>query len=150
MNIKYRQFHATNRHVISFTNISNKIINDKSLTHIAMYVNCHLTLLLWRFLLSFAGHGVNFLQTFTWHGISFSIFIVCHGLFSLVLMFSGLRIEPPFHPQYRVSIYTLLLKQRASRFNFRSYVLNLVKINKFFFFQRFVVQGPIYQSNRAG
>ena len=47
------------------------------------------------FLLSIAGHGVNFLQTFTWHGLSFSIFSVWHGLFSLVLMLSGLRIEAP-------------------------------------------------------
>ena len=56
-------------------------------------------------------------------------------LFSLVFMFSlfsGLRIEASFHPQYRVSVYTLFLKRRTSRFNFRSYVLNLVKINMFF------------------
>ena len=30
---------------------------------------------------------------------------------------------------YRVSVYTLFLKQRARKFNFCSYVLNLVKIN---------------------
>ena len=47
------------------------------------------------FLLPFAGHGVNFLQTFTWHRLSFSMFTVWHGLFSLVLMFFGLRIEAP-------------------------------------------------------
>ena len=37
----------------------------------------------------------------------FSMFTVWHGLFSLVLMFPGLRIEAPPHPQYRVSVYTL-------------------------------------------
>ena len=59
------------------------------------------------FLLPFAGHVVNFLQTFTRHGLSFSMFTVWHGLFSLVLVFSGLRIDASPHPQYRASVYTL-------------------------------------------
>ena len=59
------------------------------------------------FLLPFAGHGVNFLQAFTWHGLSFSMFTVWHRLFSLVLMFSGLRIKATPHPQYRISVYIL-------------------------------------------
>ena len=37
------------------------------------------------------------------------------------------------------------LKRRTSRFNFRSYVLNLIKITRFFFFQRLVDPGPIYR-----
>ena len=45
------------------------------------------------FLLPFAGHRINFIQTFTWHEHSLSMCTVWHGLFSLVLMFSGLRIE---------------------------------------------------------
>ena len=78
------------------------------------------------------------------------MFTVWHGLFSLVLLFSGLRIEAPIPSTVQGKwIYTFLkqrtiLKQRTSRFNFRSYVLNLVKINKFLFFQRLVVLRPIY------
>ena len=39
------------------------------------------------------GHGDNFLQTLTWHGLSFSLFTVWYLIFSLILMFPGLRIE---------------------------------------------------------
>ena len=67
-----------------------------------------------------AGHAVNFLQTCTWHGPSFSILIVWHQLFSLLLMFSRVRIDasPPSTVQGKC-IYTFL-KWRTSRFNFRS------------------------------
>ena len=77
------------------------------------------------------------------------MFTVWHGLFSWVLMFSGLGIEASAHPQYRVSvlqgkyIYTFLT-WRTSIFNFWCYVLNLVKNN--IFFQRLVVPGSIYRS----
>ena len=39
----------------------------------------------------------------------------------------------------------IFLKRITRKFNFRSYVLNLVKINKFVFFQRLVVLGLIYR-----
>ena len=73
------------------------------------------------------------------------MFIVWHRLFSLVLMFSGLRIEalPPSTVQGKC-IYTFL-KWRTSRLNFRSYVLNLVKINISFFFQLLIIPGSIYR-----
>ena len=58
-----------------------------------------LTLWLWSFFATFQGHN-NFLQTLTWHGLSFSMFTVWHEHFSLVLVFSGLRIEAlPLHPR---------------------------------------------------
>ena len=58
------------------------------------------------------------------------MFTVWHELFSLVLMFSTLRIEalPPSIVQGKC-IYTFL-KRRTSRVNFHSYVLIVVKINK--------------------
>ena len=46
--------------------------------------------------------------------------------FFLVLVFPGLRIEAP--TLSTVSAYTFL-KQRTRKLNFRSYLLNLVKIN---------------------
>ena len=74
------------------------------------------------------GHGDNFLQTFTWHGL-FSMFTVWHGFFSFVLTFPGLRIEDPTPSIVQgKSIYTFF-KRRTRKYNFRSYVLNLVKIN---------------------
>ena len=96
----------------------------------------------------FAGHRVNFLQIFTWHGLSLLMFTVWHGLPSLVLMFSGLRIEAPPHPQYRVSVYTLF-KAETSRFNFCSYVLNLVKINISFFLSKAGSPGANLSAARA-
>ena len=153
------------------------------------------------FLLPSNWHKDNFLQTLTWHGLSFSMFTVWHGLFSLVLMFPGLRSEAPLpstvqgkcrytffkwrtrkfnfrsyvlnfrfqcllfgtdfflwyscflgwevkihpHPQYRVSVYTLFLKWRTRKFNFRSYVLSLVKINISFCLSKVGSMGPIYR-----
>ena len=74
------------------------------------------------------------------------MFTVWHGLFSLVLMFSGLRIEAPLPSTIQGKCIYVFLKKRTSRFNFRSYILNLVKINISFFFQRLVVLGRIYRS----
>ena len=78
------------------------------------------------FLLPSNVHRDNFLYTFTWHGLYFSMFTVWHGLFSLVLIFPRLRIEAPPYLQYRVSVYTQFLKQRTRKFDFRSYVPNLI------------------------
>ena len=87
------------------------------------------------FLLPFTEHGVNFVQTFTWRGLYFFMFTVWHEFCSLVL-FLGWELKLSPYSQYRV--------RRTSRFYFRSYVLNLVKINISFFFQRLAVHGPIY------
>ena len=58
------------------------------------------------FFYTLQGHGDNFLQTFTWHRI-FSMFTVWNRLFSLVLMFSGLRIEAlPLSTVLSKCIYT--------------------------------------------
>ena len=59
------------------------------------------------FLLPSNWHLDNFVQIITWSGLSYSMFTVWHGLFSLVLMFSGVRIEALPHSQYRVNVYTL-------------------------------------------
>ena len=67
------------------------------------------------------------LQTLTWYGLSYPMFTVWHRYFFLVLMFPGLRIVAP--PPSTVSIYTLFLRRRTRKFNFRSYVPNLVEIN---------------------
>ena len=93
-----------------------------------------LTLRLWSFFYTLQGHEDNCLQTLNWHELLFSMFTVWHGLFSLVLMFSGLRIEaPPLSTVQGKCIYTFL-KRRTSKFNFCSYVLNIVKINIIFWF----------------
>ena len=68
----------------------------------------HFNLTLWMrsfSLLPFAGQLI-FYKTFTWCWLFLSMFTAWHVLFSLVLIFSGLRIEAPPHPQYRVSVYT--------------------------------------------
>ena len=57
------------------------------------------------------------------------MFTLWRGLFSLIIMFPGLRIEAP----NRVSVYTLSLKRRTMKFNICSYILNLVKIIISFF-----------------
>ena len=77
------------------------------------------------------------LHTFTMHKV-FPMLTVWHSLFSLVLVFPGLRIELRPYIQYRVVyiyiyiciyIYTQFLKLRTRKFNFRSYLLNEVSIN---------------------
>ena len=70
------------------------------------------------------------------------MFTVWHGLFSLVLMFPMLRIEASPLSTVQGKFKYTFLKQKTGKFNFRSYALNLVKINVFFL-QRFVVPGPI-------
>ena len=116
-------------------------------------------------------HGDNFFTNPHQSGLSFSMFTVLHRLLSLVLMFPGLPIEAP--PQSTVQgkcIYTFF-KQKTRKFNFRSYVLNLIKMNISFCLskvgspgadlsalraQRALSAWPIYQpyvtqqSNRAG
>ena len=75
------------------------ILNKTSKLHFALW--------LWSSFIPFRGHGDNFLHTFTWLEV-FSMFTVWDGLFSLVLMFSGLRIEALPKPHYRVKcIYTI-------------------------------------------
>ena len=129
-----KESYQLNKNKCLFTNTSDKNNNTQILV----------TLWLQFFLLPFAGHGVNFLQTFTCHGLSFSMFTVLHRLFSLVLMFSRLRIEAlsPSTVQGKC-IYTFI-KQRTSTFNFRSCVLNLAMINQFFL-SKLLVPGPIYR-----
>ena len=51
-----------------FLNMFNANTLNLSLADIVNIIN---PLAVEFFLLSFAGHGVNFLQTFTWHGLSF-------------------------------------------------------------------------------
>ena len=63
-------------------------------------------------------------------------------------MFPGLRIEalpppPPLKIQ-RECIYTVL-KRRTRKFNFRCYVLNIVKINISFYLSKVGSPGPIYR-----
>ena len=109
------------------SNLSSKNIFLKQIISLTVWLQSF-------FLLPFAGHKVNFLQTFIWHGLSFSMFTVWHGLSFLVLMFSGLWIEAlPPTTLHSKSINTFL-NRRTSRFNFRSYVLNLAQINVKFFF----------------
>ena len=75
----------------------------------------------------------------------FSMFTVWHGLFSLVLIFSTLRIDAPPHPQYRVSEYTFFKTQNQS-IQFPLLCTKLSKDKrKILFFQRLVVPGPIYR-----
>ena len=65
---------------------------------------------------------------------------------------SGLRIAALSHSQYRVSVYTCIytfLKRKISRFNFRSYVLNLVKINISFFLSKVESLGTDLSITRA-
>ena len=47
--------------------------------------------------------------------------------------------------QYKINVLYPFFKRRTRKFIFRSYVLNLVKINLSFFFQRLVVPGLIYR-----
>ena len=70
------------------------------------------------------------------------MFTAWHGLFSLVLMFSGLRIEaPPLSTVQSKYIYTFF-KAENQEIQFLSYVLNL---NKFSFFEWSIVPGLIYR-----
>ena len=80
--------------------------------------NCKLTLWLQSLFIPFRGTVIIFLHALTWLGL-FSMFTVWYRLLSLVLMFSGLRIEALPHLQYRVSVYTLFLKRRTRKFYFR-------------------------------
>ena len=73
------------------------------------------------------------------------MFTLWHILFSLALMFPGLRIEAP----NRVSVYTLSLKRRTMKLNFRSYILNLVKINISFFLSKVGSPGADLSANHA-
>ena len=58
------------------------------------------------------------------------MFAVWHGLSSLILMFPGQKIEaPPLSTVQSKCILYTFLKLRTSRFNFRSYVINLVMVN---------------------
>ena len=104
---------------------------------IEMVHHCYQTsfLTLWLRRIVFATlqeHGDNFLQTLNRHGLYFSIFAVRHGLFSLVLMFPGLRIEAPPPSTVKGKCRYTFLKRKTKKLNFRSYVLNVVKINKSF------------------
>ena len=125
-------------------------------------------LILWlrSFFATLQWHGDNVLQTLTWHRLSFSIFTVWHRLFSLVLLFPRLRIEALLPSTVQGKCIYTFLKLRTRKFNFRSYVLNPVKINISFCHSRgqfigllcHIVEsnGPIYRpsmpqsSNRAG
>ena len=55
--------------------------------------------------------------------------------------FLGWELKLCPHSQYRVSVYTLFIKQRIRKFNFHSYVLNLVKISISFFLSKFGSHG---------
>ena len=81
------------------------------------------------FLLPSNWHEDNFLHTVTWHRVYFSMLTVWHGLFSLVLMFPGLKMKDlPISTAQGKCRYTIF-KRRTRKFHFRSYVLNLVQIN---------------------
>ena len=87
-----------------------------------------LTLWLQRFLYPSLGTELIFYKPSPGTDI-FPMFTIWHGLFSLVLVFTGLRIEaPPPSTVQDKCIYTFL-KLKASRFHFSSYVLNLVMIH---------------------
>ena len=103
-----------------------------------------LTLWLQSFLYPSVGTKIIFYKpSMAWN--FFSMFTIWHGYFSLVLMFHGLRIDaPPISTVQSKCIYTFL-KPKIRKFDFCSYVLNLVKINISFVFQRMLVPGPIYQ-----
>ena len=70
------------------------------------------------------------------------MFTVWQGLFSLVLMFLGLRIEaPPLSTVQSKCIYTFFKAENQeiqfpSYVNFHSYVLNIVQININFFLSK--------------
>ena len=77
----------------------------------------------------------------------------CHGLFFQCLLF-GMNFFFGAHVSRAENwssapIYTYL-KRRISRLNFRSYVLNLVKINISFFFQRLVDPGRFSKHYQFG
>ena len=63
-------------------------------------------------------------------------------------MFSGLRIEALPPTQYRVSVYTLVLKRRTEKFNFR-YVVNLIKLNTSFWLSTIGSPGADLSALRA-
>ena len=66
----------------------------------------------------------------------FNVLVQCFQCNVLHRLFSRLRIEaPPLSTVQGKCIYTFL-KRRISRFNFRSYVLNLVNINIRFFLSK--------------
>ena len=84
------------------------------------------------FVIPFRAHGDKFLQTLTWHGL-FSMFTVWTDFFLCYSCFLGWELKLCLYLQYRVSVYTLFLKRRTRKFIFRSYVLNVIKINISFF-----------------
>ena len=107
------------------------------------------------FFIPFRGQGDNFFyKPSPDTEFFFNVYCLAQN-FSLVLMFPGLRIN--IYLQYResvytqvLSVYTQLLKWRTRKFNFQSYILNLVKINISFFFKgwqsqsRFISEPSMY------
>ena len=115
-------------------------------SHTIILMRVLLTLWLQSFFATLELVGRNFYKPSSGTDFLFQCLGLLFGTdFSLVLMFPGLRIEapPPIDTTGRCT-YTLL-KWRTSRFNFNSYVLNLVKINISYYLSRLVITGPIYR-----
>ena len=92
-------------------------------------------------------HEDNLLHTFAWHVFYFSMLTVWQT-FSLVLTFG--RAENWNSALSTVQgKYTQFLKRRTRKFNFRSYVLNLVKINIRFHLSKIGNPGADLSTNHA-
>ena len=88
-----------------------------------------LTFSLQSFFSTIQGHRDNFFTHPHWAQTFFCNVYCLSGLFSLVLMFPGLKIEAPVSSTVQGKCIYTFLKWRSRKFNFRSYVLNLVKIS---------------------
>ena len=82
-------------------------------------------------------------RSLTWHGLSFSMFTVWHGLFSLVLMFPGLRIEGPPLFTIQGNCINTFFKAANQEIQFLLLCTNLVKIHISFCLSKVGSPGPI-------
>ena len=111
--------------------------------HFSYLLNWNLILWLWSFLYPPLGTALIFTNLhLAWTGMDiFNVYCLARTFFFGPHVS---RIENWSSTLIHSTVYTLL-KWRTRKFNFRSYVLNLVKINIRFFLSKVGSPGPIYR-----